>query len=202
MSRERKKRKVNKQFLFFVEGETEKVFFDTLWQEYRLTSAKTIKILKNSGTDWVEKSQRMIKNNSRVQPNAKTTVFIVFDKNNDTDSQIKAMIQKSKRLKIGGSKCEICFSNESFELWLLAYFEKITPGFKTQKQLNLALSKYLGETYVKADSVQMQRIIKENRTLEAIENSESISEFSLDHQSTNVGSILKEILSELKSPTK
>ena len=95
MSRKRQNRKLKPKLLFLVEGETEKAYFEALAQHYRLTAAKTVKILDNNGNDWLDKAKNMLKNNSKLTPDEQTRVFIIFDSNNENEHQLIKIIKKA-----------------------------------------------------------------------------------------------------------
>lgn len=195
MSRSKQKRKLKPRILFFVEGETEEAFFDSLSQNYGMSAAKTIKILNNSGGDWIDKAKNMMANNTKLKPDSKTKVFIIFDKNNNTEKEINEMFKKAKKLKLNNATCKIGFSNSSFEVWLLAHYQKITSTIISQKDLYVALTKYLNQKYVKANRRQIENILKDDKVCTAIENTKNVSTVSVSKQSTNIGNIVTEVIS-------
>lgn len=194
MSRERKKRKLKPRIFFFVEGKTEKVFFDALSQEYRLLAARTIKIMDNSGKDWVDKAANMMRNNPSLQPDRNTKIFIIFDKDDLTEAAIAKMKKKSEKLGKQCLDCKLGISNLSFEVWLLAHFQSITNRIENQMHLNAQLSGYLNADYVKGNSRQMETIVKDDKVYVAIENASNVSMFSVNRQSTNIGDIVAEVI--------
>lgn len=195
MSRSKQKRKLKPRILFFVEGETEEAFFDSLSQNYGMSAAKTIKILNNSGGDWIDKAKNMMANNTKLKPDSKTKIFIIFDKNNNTEKEINEMFKKAKKLKLNNATCKIGFSNSSFEVWLLAHYQKITSTIISQKDLYVALTKYLNQKYVKANRRQIENILKDDKVCTAIENTKNVSTVSVSKQSTNIGNIVTEVIS-------
>lgn len=193
MVRERRNLKVKPRLLFLVEGETEKVFFDTLAQEYRLTAARSIKVLGSSGKDWIEKAQNILLKNKDFKPDNQSRVFIIFDHDDLKETDIEHMINFNGT-SIGGAKVEIGFSNKSFEVWILAHYEKMSDTIVSNKTILKKLEEYLGTPYIKADSKQMKLIVSDNKVLNAIENVSSISGFSYENQATNIGIIVDSVL--------
>lgn len=194
MSRDRKRIKIKPHILFLVEGETEEIFFKQLSQKYKLTASKTIKIMNNSGSNWIDKAKLKIKNDCKLTINNKTKIYIIFDSNNDNAKKIISMINYGNKLDFNGAKCKVGFSNVSFEVWLLAHFQKMNKSKKSERNLYKELSKELNIKYKKGDPKQMEKIISKNKVMNAIDNSKSIRNFSIDFQSTNIGEIIKEII--------
>ena len=85
-------------------------------------------------------------------------------------------------------KFEIGFSNISFEVWLLAHFEKMTMKNLSKSKLKHKLSSYLEEDYVKANYSQLEKISE--KVEKAIENSSDISKIDYDRQCTNLGELV------------
>lgn len=194
MSRSKKKRPIKPKIVFFVEGDTEKAFFVSLAQHYRLTATKVIHILNCSGTDWVDKATSMMKNNPKCKPSNNTQFYIIFDRDNLSQQQIQTMQAKVKRLKGKGIKCNIGISNQNFEVWLLAHFKLVTSRSMSPAQLCQELSNCLGHPYKKANPVQIEQILNNGKVYDAIANSKSITPFMYAKQSTDIGAIIKNIL--------
>lgn len=198
MSRSKRNIKPKPLILFLVEGETEKSFFNKLSQNYRLTSAKTIKILNNSGSNWIEKAKLMIQNDNKLQINQDTKIFIIFDKNNDSDNKIQEMLTAGNKLNINGSSCKVGFSNSCFEVWLLAHYERVTCSLTKDSELYKKLSNYLNADYKKGNPKQMAKIVSNNKVFNAIQNSKEIKRFSSGYQSTNIGEIVNDIIDDVR----
>lgn len=211
MSRKKRHLKVGAKIFFFVEGYTEENYFRKLIQYYKLytastkalfnDSAKKIKVMDGNG-DWVEYTKKILTKDPKFRPDSGTRIFIIFDKDQISDKKIDKMLKDAANLTINGSKCQIGLSNCSFEVWLLAHFQKMTPkpiefSKRWQEQLEESLGKYLGKKYKKnkiVNNKQMEKILSENKVFEAIKNTEKISKISLDKQSTNIGPIVSDIL--------
>ncbi|WP_370561536.1 RloB family protein [Lactiplantibacillus plantarum] len=194
MSRSKKKRPLKPKIVFFVEGDTEKAFFVSLAQHYRLTAAKVIRILNCSGKDWVDKATSMMKNDPNCKPSVNTQFYIIFDRDNLSQQQIQTMQAKVKRLNCTGIKCNIGISNHNFEVWLLAHFKLVTSHSMSPAQLCQELSNCLGQSYQKANPVQIEKILSNDKVHNAIANSRSITPFMYAKQSTDIGTIIKNIL--------
>lgn len=185
----KKKGKVGKRKIFiFVEGETERLYFEFLRQKLRLSNIKTQTIiLNNSGNNWIEKANNIMKNNKKFRRDNNTDVYIIFDNDNLTSTTLDAIKNRADRENI-----TIGFSNRMFEVWLLAHFEIVTNGFLTNKVLTGKLSNYMKQNYIKANSNQLEKIV--DLYSKAIENSESISAFDVNSQCTTVGTIVNKIV--------
>ncbi|MEJ6401075.1 RloB family protein [Nicoliella lavandulae] len=188
MSRYRRNLKPKPKIYFFVEGETESVFFKALKKEFRLTSSHTIKILNNGSGNLLEKTLKQLKESSKYPVDSQTKIFIIFDRDNDNKNKCLKMIKDAskKGIKIG-------LSNISFEVWLLAHYKYMNQSMQNEKNLENELSKQLGSKYKKADPEQIKSIISDNKVCDAIKNTDSINkinEYTIDEQCTNIGMLL------------
>lgn len=205
MSRKKKNNGIYKKsqnnYILFVEGYTEVNYFGALFQLYRISFAKVIKV-QGRGKNWVEKAENYLKyNHDRLNYDSNTKVYVIFDKDNISCSQINTMqkiINKKKRWQLGISNC-------SFEVWLLAHFTPLSPRTISvskiyQMKLEKRLSKYLKEKYSKnkrENAKQIQKILNSNvKTVnQAIANVSSIGQFKQNCISTDVGKIVYDIIS-------
>lgn len=201
MSRSRKKRKVKPQIFFFVEGKTEKVFFDAIKQQRRWSNVKTkCMVIDGQGQDWIEKTKSIIKNKSQISVDKDSKVFIIFDKNDNSKLEIQKMINKTNNDNgFKGAYVKVGFSNESFEIWLLSFYEKINKSLLSNKQVCAKLSKHLGKEYKKADGEQIDKIINDGSLEVAIQNTKDIREFSTDYHSSNIGEIFDMIHDDINN---
>lgn len=149
MSGGRKSRgkKLHKLMLFFCEGDTEKIYIDLLKSKYRLSNVKT-KVVIGTGQSktLVEYAKKFIDNLSNTEKANIERVFIVFDKDYESVSAISAAYSLAKQYQY-----DICYSNASFELWLLAHYQEIQSTKKwTIPELEKELTKILElDDYVK-----------------------------------------------------
>lgn len=187
MARQKKKRPSKKMVYIFVEGVTEKTYFDALRQKLRLTSVK-MEILKldNAGCNWVEKSLNQMRNNPNYRRDSNTEVFVVFDKDQLKKAQFENMLSLAKINDIS-----IIFSNISFELWLLAHFEPITTANYSLRKTIEKLSQHLSEKYIKANVKQIDRLIDNYSS--AIFNTNTVLNVTYDKQGTNVAKMINKL---------
>jgi len=194
MSREKRNRKLKPRIFFFVEGKTEKVFFEGLSQHYRLNAAKTIKIIDGSGLDWVDKVSNMMKNNPKLRPDERTLVFIIFDRDQLSVEAINKMRRKASKIGLKVADCQLGYSNLAFEVWLLAHYRKMTARIEDIRHLCSELSQCLGHEYIKGNSQQMERILNNDKVFRAIDNTSTLTAISVEQQSTNVGLTISTVI--------
>lgn len=187
MARNKKGRKEKRKVYILVEGETEQKYFDFLRQKLRLSNMKIrTLILNNSGRTWIDKAKRLLQNDPKLSRDKQTDVFVVFDKDEITVEELKAMFSKAVK-----ENFTIGFSNITFEVWLVAHFEPMTSHLISKQGLKDKLSRYLQAKYIKANSDQLEKII-ENLDV-ALKNSALISKVDLCGQSTNIGEMIMKI---------
>ena len=143
-------------------------------------------ILNNSGRTWIDKAKRLLQNDPKLSRDKQTDVFVVFDKDEITVEELKAMFSKAVK-----ENFTIGFSNITFEVWLVAHFEPMTSHLISKQGLKDKLSRYLQAKYIKANSDQLEKII-ENLDV-ALKNSALISKVDLCGQSTNIGEMIMKI---------
>lgn len=187
MARKSRAKQTKSKIFIFVEGETELAYFEKLKQILRLSTVG-IDVLKldNSGSDYIEKAKRQMKNNPKFKRESDTQVFVVFDKDDLTNQELQKLLDKAEN-----ESMTIVFSNITFEVWLLGHFEKMTPGIISKTELIKRLTKYLGQPYKKGNSNQIAKFI--DRYVDAIDNVGTISIINFDKQSTNVGRVVKSL---------
>lgn len=198
MSRQRQK---NKAFLrpkiyFFVEGQTEREYLTLLKQSYKLSAATIVNMMDNAGADWIDKTNSKLKK-EKMDP-AKTSVYVVFDLNDSSPTDIKQMVVKATRKQDTYADYGIGFSNHSFEVWLLAHYEQLTRGLQTQENLTKKLTKYLGNPYKKGDTSQLRKILADDKVYQAIANAKRIEALDAERQSTTMGPIITSIFQRYK----
>ncbi len=187
MARNKKGRKEKRKVYILVEGETEQKYFDFLRQKFRLSNVKIrTLILNNSGRTWIDKAKRLLQNDPKLSRDKQTDVFVVFDKDEITVEELKAMFSKAVK-----ENFTIGFSNITFEVLLVAHIEPMTSHLISKQGLKDKLSRYLQAKYIKANSDQLEKII-ENLDV-ALKNSALISKVDLCGQSTNIGEMIMKI---------
>ena len=173
-----------RKILLFVEGKTEKLYFEFLRQKLRLPNVNiTPVILDNSGQNWIEKAKLMVKNDNKYRSDENTDVYVIFDKDEFTVNELQKMVKVAKEANFN-----IGFSNIMFEVWLLAHFEKITGSLLSKQVLLAKISKHLNRKYIKANSDQLEIMVDAYK--EAMENASSITEINYHEQCTNIGCII------------
>lgn len=108
--------------LIICEGETEEVYFKDIRAKLRDSRLNIIPIdVKGTDTNSLfnEAKKYMIEKNVKISNGDQ--VWIIFDRDSNTDHQINMIVEKSK-----AKSFELGFSNPSFELWFLLHFEYIT----------------------------------------------------------------------------
>ncbi|GFH39971.1 RloB family protein [Pseudolactococcus insecticola] len=189
MTRNKKGKKGKRKIFILVEGKTEQMYFDCLRQQLRLSNVKIkTTVMKNSGRTWIEKAKLLIENDPSFRRDKATEVFVVFDKDEFTSNELKQMFKRAEEENFG-----IGFSNATFEIWLLAHFEAVTAKVLSKAAITNKLEVHLKNDYIKADSDQLDKMIK-NLDL-AVKNARSISEINFESQSTNIGELISNIRS-------
>jgi len=187
VARTKKNLKQKRKAFIFVEGETEEVYFSHLKQNLRLSAIRIkARILNNSGKTYLDKAKTIMKNDINYRRDNDTDVYLVFDKDDISKEDFNKLLNKAKRENI-----EVGFSNEAFEVFLLAHYEKCGKKSLTKSDLKNKLTDHLNQEYIKANDSQISKIVKLHEI--AIENTLEICECNYDKQSTNIGSIIKKI---------
>lgn len=122
----------------FCEGESEVNYFKMLQRKYKAGNVSahnigvTIKSLPGKkGNDLIAAVKRQLSNGKKI--NAER-VYLVFDRDNLSNSEIEKCQSEAKR-----NKFEIIFSSINFEIWILLHFEPFTRSY-TKKDLYAVLS--------------------------------------------------------------
>lgn len=122
LERKEKKQDDKSILLLICEGKTEEVYFKDLRKELR-DSRLNILPIDAEGTDpetlFKEAKKYMKRENVNIKKG--DHVWIIFDKDKNTDHNVRQIIEKAKPQSF-----ELGFSNPSFELWFLLHFEYIT----------------------------------------------------------------------------
>lgn len=188
MASRRKRRIERRQIYIFVEGHTELKYFEMLKQRLRLSTVKIkSQLLDNSGQNWLEKAQRIMANDPQFRRDSQTQVIVVFDQ----DEMSLAEFTKI-RLMAEKNEIQLGFSNQMFEVWLLAHFEKLGSGIVTRHELAHRISNHLKQDYVKAKASQLDVIVE--RVAEAIENSRAVAKADYQQQCTTIGPLIKQMM--------
>ncbi len=185
MSRISKGKSAKKSFFIITEGESEERYFSLFRQFYRCSGVKIKKINPCSGqiinkakVHWQREGVSSSKYSKRI---------VIIDR--DSLSEVEFNNIRKKALD---ENIDIVFSNESFEVWLLAHFEDVTKGRISLTELKRRLTNYLGQEYKKGDIGQIKTILRYYDR--AIENTKNVNEISYHEQCTNVSRLCQEIL--------
>jgi hypothetical protein len=187
LSRSRREIAPKKLIAIFVEGETEKAYFEELRQRKNLGNV-SVKVEKFTGVgDYVDKVSHQLRKSSKFVNKDVVQTYLVFDANHESVDNLRAVLDKA-----ASKGFKVAFSNVSFEVWLLCHYRCMGAGVLAESVLNKYLSEELGIPYKKGDSNQISRIM-ENFDI-AFLNVGHINAVSLEKQSTNVGEIILELL--------
>lgn len=188
MSRKSGQKPLKDIIAIFVEGPTEKEYFTQLVQQKNLGGATALRVDVLSGSgDYVDKAENHIKSSSKYKNTNITKKILVFDTNHKNATLLQQLFSKA-----GKKGYEIAFSNASFEVWLLAHFNLMTPKITSESNLEDKLSACLKAKYKKGNSNQIAKIIKGLE--KAFQNTSNINNKATNQQSTTVGVIIKSLL--------
>lgn len=140
MARKRRSdKKLNKKIYIFCEGKTEKNYFDMLARKYRKSTqiSITAKEVSKTAIDLINYANNSINQLSKQKKEEIGQIFIIFDKDQITETSIKKSFEKARKLNYN-----IGFSNASFELWVLLHFVDVNRHLN-QKDLERRLEKEL-----------------------------------------------------------
>ncbi|MDN3128798.1 RloB family protein [Enterococcus faecalis] len=158
MSRKSRNKVLKKEIFIFCEGITEKIYFDLLKQKYRLPNVK-VRVSGGLGQslELVKCALKKTATSNSKKKQAIEKVLVVFDKDDEPWETIEQAFSLARK-----NHLDVCFSNECFELWLLAHYEKIQKNkYYDRKLLYSKLTHYLKiEAYEseKANKIIIQRI--------------------------------------------
>lgn len=154
MSRRKSKKKSNPpQIHVYCEGESEKIYLETLRNLIGIKNRH--KLVVNSerkqGIDLYNYVRNKYKRHDfEYSP---VDIIIVVDKDDTAIDELEKL--KNKCLE---SDYLLIYSNTCFELWLLLYFEKVT-FFTTRENLKYRLSNLLGRNYKKTDKRFFEQVV-------------------------------------------
>ena len=172
----------------FVEGrKTEPKYFGLFKDRFSIRDFIIFNENGKSGNALLEKAKSRIKLDN-LNPDA--IKYLVFDKDALTDQQFTNVFEKAKK-----EGFDIGFSNLSFEVWLLAHFEKLTkrPTEPSDKaMLEAKLTKNLSQPYKKGDHKQLEKIVPFYK--QAMENTSTINVVNFNYQCTTIGVMIEDIL--------
>ena len=145
-SRKHGGRKKRKAIVLFVEGESEKTYFEW-FRQHEAGVALKIQPTKMAG---LESIHRTCMNYKKTHPVEKDDIHIVIiDVDNRSASEINDFIKKCEK-----NGMDVFVSNPSFEVWLLMHFKDVT-GNPNQNDLERRLSEAMGYRYKKSEGIRM-----------------------------------------------
>ncbi|MGM0291255.1 RloB family protein [Enterococcus sp. MSG3310] len=135
MVRKSKGKKIKKVTMIFCEGETEKYYFDMLKRKYSSGNVIPIKSEVVSGNSWVLVENAVTKMNAEKHRYDFEQVYVVYDKDNESHSDIEKALKIAKENNI-----ITLYSNQCFEYWVLLHYKE-SSNSNTSDQLYKLLEK-------------------------------------------------------------
>lgn len=173
-------RKIKKEFVIFVEGASEELYFLTLnQQEFVRKSSYKLVVQNCQGLD---NSLAVALEGKKYKKllNASSKIAFVFDKDHLSQEQFNKLL---------GNPNIIAFSNPKFELWLLAHFEKLRVNYT---DVLIDLKKYIPDYSKKSNQIADCAKVSHK----AVENTVNFRELSYVKICTSVAEIIEEIEKE------
>lgn len=183
--REQQKKENPRQIHVYCEGESEKIYLETLRNLVGIKQRLKLVVRseRKQGIDlYNHVRSRYKKHDFKVSP---VEIIIIVDKDDTTTEELTKL--KNKCLRSGYL---LIYSNACFELWLLLHFEKVT-FFTTRENLNSSLSSKLGKSYKKTDKRFFEQVVKKYEV--ALKNSKRM-EGGIPEFNKNPYTNMKELL--------
>lgn len=171
------------RFYIFCEGEeTEKNYFNgfkTAINKNPIYKRAIVVVPVPVGygtTKLLEEALNYIKSNQITNSN----IYLVFDKDDFSDASFNETVDKLNNLnnqKYYNNKYDACWSNESFEFWILLHFENTTTQGGRDEYKNRLSKHYnltLGKEYRKNDPNIFDDLINFGNPSKAIKNAKQI----------------------------
>lgn len=143
-------KKLKKGILIYSEGKTERIYFEALNRRFNATNIKIKPIsMELQSKILVSKVLKRIAKNEDSKKLVIEQIYIVFDKDDESWQNVEQAIKMARSSPLGKKgNLDIGFSNESFEVWLLAHFEDVTTySSLSRKQTYDKLAQYLNIDY-------------------------------------------------------
>lgn len=195
MARQSKSRVKQLKNLLIVDGDTEERYFKNILQRYNM-SAKDVKRVAPSGGNAVTSALSEARRFEATMRKQYLNYYIIIDR----DFLSRDEFERIRREANQSQNVELIFSNVSFEVWLLAHYQKMTARPVDANADNAwyrrVLSNCLNEHYKKSNSAQLDKIISSAKhPIEtAFNNTSDIQKLSYDNQCTNVGPFLRQLV--------
>ena len=195
MARQSKSKVKQLKNLLIVDGDTEERYFKNILQRYNM-SAKDVKRVAPSGGQAVSAGMSEARSFETAMRKQYSNYYIIIDRDNISRAEFERIRREANQMQ----NVELIFSNVSFEVWLLAHYQRMTDRPVAANADNAwyrrELSNCLGEPYKKGHSAQLDKIISsaEHPIETAFNNTSAIQELSYDNQCTNVGPFLRQLV--------
>lgn len=195
MARQSKSKVKQLKNLLIVDGDTEERYFKNILQRYNM-SAKDVKKVSPSGGQAVSSGMSEARSFETAMRKQYSNYYIIIDR----DYLSRDEFERIRREANQRQDVTLIFSNVSFEVWLLAHYQRMTSrpvdADADNARYRRELSNCLDEPYKKGYSVQLDKIISsaEDPIDTAFNNTSAIQELSYDNQCTNVGPFLRRLV--------
>lgn len=195
MTRQSKSRVKQLKNLLIVDGDTEEQYFKNILQRYNM-SAKDVKQVAPSGGNAVTFALSEAHSFESAMRKRYENYYIIIDR----DYLSRDEFERIRREADQRQNVTLIFSNVSFEVWLLAHYQRMTDRPVDANADNAwyrqVLSICLNEYYKKSNSAQLDKIISSAKHPidTAFNNTSAIQELNYDNQCTNVGPFLRQLV--------
>ena len=123
MARKSKGKKIKKVTMIFFFVETEKYYFDMLKRKYSSGNVIPIKSEVITGNSWVLVENAIDKMNAEKHKYDFEQVYVVYDKDNESHSDIQKALKIAKDNNI-----TTLYSNQCFEYWVHLHYKKLSSS--------------------------------------------------------------------------
>ena len=187
MSRVSAGRRQKVKRLIVVDGETEKIYLNIIKQKIRGASID-IKKINQCGAEAI--TEGLTSGNAYgIARNIQYEHFYIsIDKDDLTVEQFNKICDDERN----NNNVTLIFTNEAFEVWLLAHIQLMNSSIISRTRLNHMLGAFLNEEYDKTNSKQIMKIIECANDCINIpkQNTSRINTISFSAQCTNFGVLL------------
>ena len=195
MARQSKSKVKQLKNLLIVDGDTEERYFKNILQRYNM-SAKDVKRVAPRGGQAVSFGMNEANSFETAMRKQYSNYYIIIDRDNISRAEFEHIRREADQRQ----NVTLIFSNVSFEVWLLAHYQRMTDRPVDANVDNAwyrqVLSICLNEHYKKSNSAQLDKIISSAKhPIEtAFNNTSAIQKLSYDNQCTNVGPFLRQLV--------
>lgn len=168
MARRRRELKLRKTDYIFSEGETERIYFDRVRRAYKKNISVKMINGKKQSLDLVNHVISYFNNRSKEELSKVGCVYIAFDK----DDEDITTIAEAYKLALKHDY-KIIFTNECFDLWILAHFDDFTDKYLTRREVYRLLDdKFSVANYTdhKANEATFKKVLTDEVIINTIHN--------------------------------